>query len=152
MGDDGPGFRGGEPLLLLNVVLWTWYSRGAGQHLSGLGDLAKGGLTMAVGALVLVLLSLAVTAWRPLSVDLGTDALPLLLWMGMVAVGVSVPLWLTATRLLGVTVASLHVNLAPFYVILIGVVLGGSVSLRQAGGAALIGIGAVVAQRRRKVA
>ncbi|MFO1067769.1 MAG: DMT family transporter [Geminicoccaceae bacterium] len=149
---DGPGFRGGEPLLLLNVILWTWYSRGAGRHLAGLGDLAKGGLTMAVGAAVLVVLSLLVDLWHPLAVDVGAEALPWLLWMGTVAVGVSVPLWLTASRLLGVTVASLHVNLAPFYVILMGVALGGSVSLRQAAGAALIGVGAVVAQRRRKTA
>ena len=48
-----------------------------------------------------------------------------LLWMSMIAIGLSVPLWFTCTRLLGITVAAIHTNLAPFYVMLIALAFGG---------------------------
>lgn len=146
---DGPGFRGGEPLLILNVILWTWYSRATGERLGGLGSLATGGLTMACGAaLLLVLAALIATAW-PLAFAVGAPQLGWLAWMGVIAIGGSVPLWLVASRRLGVTVASLHVNLAPFYVVLLGLGVGGAIVPRQLAGAALIASGAVIAQLRR---
>jgi drug/metabolite transporter (DMT)-like permease len=148
--DGGMGFRGGEPLLVANVVLWTWYSRAARERLAGLGDLAIGGLTMVVGSSVLALMAVAVGFFTPQAVDLGGRAMPWLLWMGVVAIGGSVPLWLMAARLLGVTIASLHINLAPFYVILIGLTLGGSIGLQQSLGAGLVAVGAVIAQRARQ--
>jgi drug/metabolite transporter (DMT)-like permease len=146
----GPGFRGGEPLLLLSVIAWTWYSRATGERLRGLGALATGGLTMAFGATLLLLLAGLGGAITPLAFDPAPAYLGWLLWMGVVAIGGSVPLWLVAVRRLGVTVASLHVNLAPFWVILLGVGLGGTIILRQVLGAAMIAAGAVVAQRSRR--
>lgn len=146
----GAGFRGGEPLLIANVLLWTWYSRAARERLAGLGDFAVGGLTMAVGSTALAVAAIAVSFFTPQALDLSLATMPWLLWMGMVAIGVSVPLWLMATRLLGVTIASLHINLAPFYVMLIGLALGGSIHAMQSAGAALVATGAVIAQRARQ--
>ncbi|HMR29415.1 MAG TPA: DMT family transporter [Geminicoccaceae bacterium] len=147
----GAAFRGGEPLLVANVLLWTWYSHGARERLGGLGTFAVGGLTMAVASAVLVAGSIAVSPIHPQAVDLSLDSLPWLFWMGVVGIGLSVPLWLSSVRLLGLAIASLHINLAPFYVILIGLLFGGSLSARQIFGAGLVATGAIVAQRFRQV-
>ena len=69
-----------------------------------------------------------------------------LLWMSMIAIGLSVPLWFAAARLLGITVAAIHTNLAPFYVMLIALAFGGAVAGQQLVGAALVVAGAVLAQ------
>lgn len=146
----GAAFRGGEPLLVANVLLWTWYSHGARERLGGLGTFAAGGLTMAVASTALVLGTLVVTPFHPQAIDLGIASLPWLFWMGAVGIGLSVPLWLASVRLLGLAVASLHINLAPFYVILIGLLFGGSVGVQQILGAGLVAVGAIVAQRFRQ--
>jgi drug/metabolite transporter (DMT)-like permease len=146
----GAGFRGGEPLLVANVFLWTWYSHGARERLGGLGTFAAGGLTMLVASAVLTLGSIAMGPLQPQAADLSLASLPWLLWMGVVGIGLSVPLWLASVRLLGLAVASLHINLAPFYVILIGLAFGGSVGARQILGAGLVATGAIVAQRFRQ--
>jgi drug/metabolite transporter (DMT)-like permease len=77
------------------------------------------------------------------------------LWMSMIAIGLSVPLWFTSARILGITVAAIHTNLAPFYVMLIALGMGGTVSARQVLGAMLVAAGAFLAQmsaRRRTAA
>ena len=55
-------------------------------------------------------------------------------------------LWVTAVDSLGVGMAALHINATPFYVMLIAMMLGGNWNWWQAGGAALVAIGVVVAQ------
>ena len=72
--------------------------------------------------------------------------LALLVWMSMIAIGLSVLMWFTCARLLGITVAAIHTNLAPFYVMLIAVAFGGSVVWQQAIGATLVVAGAFLAQ------
>lgn len=146
----GSGFRGGEPLLAANVLLWTWYSHGTRERLGGLGAFAVGGLTMAVASTALALGTAIVDLFHPQAMDPGLGSLPWLLWMGVVGVGLSAPLWLMSVRLLGVAIASLHINLAPFYVILIGLAFGGSISPWQLLGACLVAMGAIVAQRFRQ--
>ena len=146
----GAAFRGGEPLLVANVLLWTWYSHGARERLGGLGTFAAGGLTMMVASIALLLGTFALHPFLPQAADLGVAALPWLVWMGVIGIGLSVPLWLASIRMLGLAIASLHINLAPFYVILIGLGFGGSISVQQILGAALVATGAVIAQRFRQ--
>jgi drug/metabolite transporter (DMT)-like permease len=145
-GPDGP--RGGELLVLAAMIAWIWYSRASLQRLAALGDLALSGLTFAAGALVA---GIAVALLAPLGLvgarlALDPPQLAALLWMSMLAIGLSVPLWFTASRLLGITVAAIHTNLAPFYVMLIALAFGGAVSGRQVVGAALVAVGALLAQ------
>ena len=145
----GPdGSHGGELLVLASMVAWIWYSRAALRRLSGHGDLALSGLTFAAGALVaagVVALALLLGLARPQFL-LDEPNLAALLWMSMIAIGLSVPLWFTSTRLLGLTIAAIHTNLAPFYVMLIALAFGGAVSPRQVMGAALVAAGALLAQ------
>jgi drug/metabolite transporter (DMT)-like permease len=147
-GADDP--RGGELLVLGSMVLWIWYSRAALSRLAGHGDLALSGLTFAAGAMIaapIVAVALAFGLAQPRLSVAGPD-LAALLWMSMIAIGLSVPLWFTCTRLLGLTIAAIHTNLAPFYVMLIALAFGGAISPRQVLGAALVASGALLAQLR----
>jgi drug/metabolite transporter (DMT)-like permease len=145
-GPDGP--HGGELLILASMVAWIWYSRAALRRLSGHGDLALSGLTFAAGALVaavVVAVALLLGLARPRLV-LDELNIAALLWMSMIAIGLSVPLWFTSARMLGITIAAIHTNLAPFYVMLMALAFGGTVSSRQVMGAALVAAGALLAQ------
>ena len=153
----GSGPRGGEILVLGSMVAWIWYSRAALTRLAGHGDLALSGLTFGAAAIVVAgVLAVAV----PLGlaeprVNLDLPNLAAALWMSMIAIGLSVPLWFTSARILGITVAAIHTNLAPFYVMLIALGMGGTVSGRQVLGAVLVAAGALLAQisaRRRAAA
>ena len=145
----GPaGPHGGELLVLASMVLWIWYSRAALRRLAGYGDLALSGLTFAAGAIIAALV-VAVALPMGLAeakVSLAAPEFAALLWMSMIAIGLSVPLWFTCSRLLGITIAAIHTNLAPFYVMLIALALGGAISLHQVMGAALVASGVLLAQ------
>lgn len=147
-GIEAAGPRGGEILILGSLVLWTWYSRAAVRRLSGMPDLSAGALTLGVGALVDLVATLLIVGlgFADGSVDLRPGSLLLAGYMSMFAIGLSVPLWLAGSRLLGVTIAAIHTNLAPFYVMLMALAFGGSVHTFQVIGAVLVAFGALLAQ------
>ena len=103
-------FQGGELLAMVSVVLWTWYSRASVDRLSMLSDLTKAAANMAAGAAVVLPLAVlaAMLGVVPARLDLGPASLGQLAWLGAVAVCLSMPLWLRAARLIGVTVAAMH--------------------------------------------
>ena len=47
---------------------------------------------------------------------------------------------------IGVTIAALHINALPFYVVLLGLLFGGTLLMSQVIGAVLVATGAVLAQ------
>ena len=145
-GQTGPG--GGALLVLASMILWIWYSRAAMARMHTHSDVAMSGLTFAAGAaivavVVAVALPLGLAAPR---LDLALPSLAAMLWLGSMAIGLSVLLWFNCARLLGLTVAAIHTNLAPFYVMLIALGFGGTVSMRQVLGALLVAAGALLAQ------
>lgn len=150
-GQRAAGPRGGEALVLGSMILWIWYSRAAMARLRTQSDLAISGLTFLAGTAVV---AAALAAALPLGLaaprlDLTPASLATLLWLGTMAIGLSVLLWFTCARLLGLTVAAIHTNLAPFYVMLMALAVGGAVSGRQAAGALLVAGGALLAQLSR---
>ncbi|MGD9511995.1 MAG: DMT family transporter [Geminicoccaceae bacterium] len=144
----GSGPRGGEILVLGSMVAWIWYSRTALTRLAGHGDLALSGLTFAAGATVLAVVSVALLALDVAQPRVALDGanLAAVLWMSVVAIGCSVPLWFASARILGITVTAIHTNLAPFYVMLMALAFGGTISGRQVVGAVLVAAGALLAQ------
>lgn len=62
------------------------------------------------------------------------------------ALGVSQYLFIVSVERLGIGLSSLHMNAAPFYVMLILFGLGGQWHWSQAGAAALVGLGVLIAQ------
>lgn len=143
-----PAPRGGELLVLLSQILWTWYSRISATRLGDLDAIAKSTLGLTTGGLFLLVVAALLTALglAPLEVDLGRNSLLLLGWLTGFSIATSVSLWLVGVRLLGATVASIHTNLAPFYVMLLALALGTRPRPGQMLGAVLVVAGAVLAQ------
>ncbi len=140
--------RGGEILALLSVFLWAWFARGAVLSLGDLPDLARAACTMLAASLMVSLVAAGAFlagAVEP-RYDLSLDSIGLLLWLGVIANGVTMVLWMTASRLLGVTVAGIHLNGVPFYVILMALAVGGTIFAQQVWGACLVALGALLAQ------
>jgi drug/metabolite transporter (DMT)-like permease len=62
------------------------------------------------------------------------------------SLAISQLLWIISVGRLGIGWSALHINAAPFYVMLILFALGGAWDWKQAGAAALVGLGVLIAQ------
>ena len=62
------------------------------------------------------------------------------------ALGVSQVMWIMSVERLGIGLSALHINAAPFYVMLILFALGSPWNWVQAGAAAVVGLGVLIAQ------
>ncbi|MCL6607562.1 MAG: EamA family transporter [Geminicoccaceae bacterium] len=144
----GLELRGGEPLVLASVVVWCWYSRAVAGRLEGLPPTSQSAFTLTAGGAAILAATLLVEAGglAPARLAFGGEELLLLLWVGAVAVGLSLPLWLVAVRDLGLVPSAIHQNLGPFYVVALGLVLGQGLAPAQAAAAALVVAGALLAQ------
>ena len=145
---NAPDFKGGELVIIVSLVLWALFSRATVKEMGGQDALVQSFVTVATAGALLTLFSgsLVASGIIPTFVPTGREYL-LLLWMGCIGVGMSLPLWLLSARLLGVTVASMHQNLLPFYVMALAVLLGqGAVDAGMVAGAVLVSLGALVAQ------
>ena len=98
--------------------------------------------TLAVLAAALAVGQAALPAHPFAPRDLGLLAI-----YGMGGMAVSQFLFVLGIRRIGVALASFHINVAPFYVMLIMVALGGDWSWTQALGAAIVAGGVLLAQR-----
>jgi len=144
-----PAPRGGELLVLLSQILWIWYSRISAHGLGELDAIAKSTLGLTIGGLFLLAVAAIGTASGlvPFEIDTRPRSLALLGWLAGFSIAVSVSLWLAGVRILGATIAAIHTNLAPFYVMLMALLLLGTAPrLGQILGGALVAGGAVLAQ------
>ena len=151
----GPSLVTGEAglgalICLISVFVFVWGTRASNQKMPGDSALTRTTVT-SVGAAVF-----CTVAWAGASLlGLGTaeagafgpgDIANFLIWT-ILAFVVSQTLWLWSAGALGVLIASLQMNAAPFYVMIAGVLaLGAEWSLAQAAGAAIVGLGVIVAQ------
>lgn len=69
-----------------------------------------------------------------------------LLLFSVGALGVSQVMWIMSVERLGIGLSALHINAAPFYVMIILFAFGAAWSWPQAGAAALVGLGVLIAQ------
>lgn len=144
-----PAPKGGELLVLLSQVFWIWYSRISARGLGELDAIAKSTLGLSIGGLFLLAVALLGTfaGLLPPEIDTRPESLALLGWLAGFSIAVSVSLWLAGVRILGATIASIHTNLAPFYVMVMAfVLLGTTPRLGQILGGALVALGALLAQ------
>ncbi len=80
----------------------------------------------------------------------GATELMLLIIMALASIALAQLLWIWGAGGLGILFASLHINIAPFYVMAIVVVfMGEQWSCSQAFGAALVGIAVLIAQSKQ---
>ncbi|WP_176556098.1 DMT family transporter [Rubellimicrobium rubrum] len=140
----------GVGLAVLSCLLYSWASHETVRRLPGLSGLGQATITStgAFGGVVLTWV-LAFAAGYPAlpAASVTMEDLGLLAIYGGAAVGLSQILWIQSVRRLGVAVASFHINLAPFYVMVILLALGGDWSWMQALGAAIVAGGVLLAQR-----
>lgn len=144
-----PAPRGGEILVLLSQIFWIWYSRISAQGLGELDAIAKATLGLTIGGLFLLVVAAAgsVLGYVSFTIDMRLESLALLGWLAGFSIAVSVSLWLAGVRLLGTTIASIHTNLVPFYVMLISLgVFATAPRPGQVVGGILVAAGALLAQ------
>lgn len=146
------GWAGGEVLLVIAQICWTWYSIRAQQWLSDRGQIALSALTSTVASLLLGLVCLVVwmtvgIEWpsRPPTVlDIGMMG-----WVGVLGVAAAILLWNVGVSLVGVAVASLYSNSAPVFAIGLGALMGSEPTWLQIAGGALVMGGIAVLQLRQ---
>ena len=141
-------FNGGELFILAGVFLFAWYTRESLRRFAGLAPTTQAGITMLAGGYVsFVIFALCLPlGLAEVRVDLTVDALLLLAWVCIGSLALSMALWFWASRELGVTVAGMHHNMVPFYVVLMSAAFGSEVLPGHMIGAALVVSGAVLAQ------
>jgi len=132
-----------------SVICYTWGSRATVEMFPDLTPLGRTAIT-ATGAAVAT--GAAAAVWTltggagPEWSALGWPEVGALAVFGIGSIAMSQLLWITSVGRLGIGVASLHTNAAPFYVMLILLAFGGGWNWLQVAGAVIVVAGVLVAQ------
>ena len=124
MSGAGMGFRGGEFLLVLAVTCWSWYSLKVQAWFSTMSNLQVTTLTSATAVFWLTVIYVVFVAlgFSRLPTELpGIGPFSMLLWLSWAAAGVAIVFWHYGTSRLGVTVATLYINLVPVFAFVMSV-------------------------------
>lgn len=148
-GNLGPSVGWGAVFCFGSVLCFTLGSRLTVTQFPDQTPLGRTAVTMtgaavAAGAAALVQ-SLLGAPLPPLAGWGWQEGLAMLLY-AVGALGISQVLWIMSVERLGIGLSALHINMAPFYVMLILFALGGAWNWSQAGAAALVGLGVMIAQ------
>lgn len=138
----------GGVLLLIAVVSYIYFARTLVIKLAHIPETPKVAVCFLATTSFTSVVALigAASGLVPPVVDFSTPTLLNILWAGAISIGLSSALWLTAGKRLGVTVASMHHNMVPFYVMLIAIFSGGVLNPYVLVGAVLVLAGTVLAQ------
>lgn len=154
-GSGGEGSLSGVLFTLAGVISYVWYTRQLVVAFADAPDISKVAVSMMVGVIpCTVILAAFATAGTAIEVDFSPAILGLIVAMAGMSVGLSSVLWLWTGRVVGVTVAAMHHNMVPFYVIVMAALGGAIVTGQHIAGAVLVIAGAVLAQfrsRKRKI-
>jgi drug/metabolite transporter (DMT)-like permease len=144
-----PGFGIGALAAFGSVLAFTWGSRATITSFPDLTPLGRTAITVAGAGIGTTALALAY-AWAGgapvIWASIGWPEVAALIAASIGSIALSQTLWIVSVGLLGIGIASLHMNAVPFYVMLITLALGGSWSWMQALGAAIVVLGVAVAQ------
>lgn len=139
----------GAALCLGSTIVFALGSRFSVTGLPGLTPLGRTAVTLAGAGIAtgaLAGFSALAGAPGPDWAALGPREGLALVGYAVLGMGVSQILWIFSVGSLGIGLASLHINAAPFYVMLILFALGGDWDSRQALGALVVALGVMVAQ------
>lgn len=140
--------RGGEVLMLVALMLWTWFSLAAQRWLKGCSQLRIAALTMTTGAVCLVgtVAVMAVAGLNPVKANLSSASLALVVYLAATSVALGNVFWHFGVSRVGLTVASMHVNLIPVVAVVIAIWFGSYPTALQLLGGALVIAGVLYAQ------
>lgn len=132
------------------AFFFAWGSWATVRFLPDLSPLGRTSVTLSGGLIVLAVsllggIALGITdAPAPLAKAADVEALLVYAVFGM---AISQLLWIMSVGRMGVAVAAFHINISPFYVMVILFALGAAWSWPQFLGAAVVGLGVLIAQR-----
>ena len=142
----------GAGCAVLSVALFCWASQATARDFPDLSQTGRATITF-TGGLVMASVLLFAAQW------LGMDVLPsaaidaeqmgMLAIYALISMALSQILFIGSISRLGVALASFHINIAPFYVMVIMVMLGDDWNGTRALGAGIVALAVVVAQDRR---
>lgn len=139
----------GAAAALGSVIAYTWGSRATVTHFPEMTPIGRTSITVAGAALVTCAATLAHAALGGASPNwaaFGWREVGALAIYGAGSIAISQLLWIVAVGQLGIGMSSLHLNAAPFYVMILLYALGSAWSWPQAFGAAVVGFGVLIAQ------
>ncbi|MGA0543288.1 DMT family transporter [Neotabrizicola sp. VNH66] len=140
----------GALLCFGSVLTFTVGSRLTVTAFPALSPIGRTALTISGAAIALTLLSaLPVIGGQTALPDFsgwGWREVAALLAFSVGALAVSQYLWIISVERLGIGASSLHINLAPFYVMVIFFLMGGAWNWLPVAAAALVGLGVLIAQ------
>ncbi len=147
--DEGE-FGWGSLLCLFSVFLFAWCTRATNTDFRTLSYIGRTTITMAGALVVVALIYFPLLLFELPGAGIGRldlQHVALLLASAIVSMALAQHLWIRGASGLGILLASLHMNAVPFYVMVIVVLfLGESWNWWQAGGAAVVAAGVVIAQ------
>ena len=140
----------GALFCLIAIVLFAWVTHATTNDLKSLSPIGQTTITL-IGSLIVVTaayVACLTVGIRGAHMGLtGANELTLLVIMAVASIALAQLLWIWGAGGLGILFASLHMNIAPFYVMAIVVVfMGEQWNWSQAFGAALVGIAVLIAQ------
>ncbi len=139
----------GAAAALGSVLAYTWGSRATVTAFPGLSPLGRTAITVSGAAIVTALAAVvhaALGGAAPNWAAFGVRELGALGLFGIGSIAISQLLWIVSVGRIGIGMSSLHLNAAPFYVMIFLYLLGGPWDWRQALGATVVGVGVLVAQ------
>ncbi len=143
----------GALFCVLAIVLFAWVTHATTRDLKLLSPIGQTAITL-IGCLTVVLvayLGSIIIGIAESHIGLtGPREITLLIVMAVASIALAQLLWIWGAGGLGILLASLHMNIAPFYVMAIVVVfMGEQWNWSQAFGAILVGIAVIIAQSKQ---
>ena len=140
----------GTVFCVIGIFLFAWVTRAATRDFQTLSSIGQTTVTL-IGCLIVVIIIYALCLITGLGeTHVGSTSsknLLLLLVMSVASIAIAQLLWIWGADRLGILFASLHMNVAPFYVMAIVVIcMGEHWVWSQAFGAIIVGLGVLIAQ------
>ena len=140
----------GTVFCVIGIFLFAWVTRAATRDFQTLSSIGQTTVTL-IGCLIVVIIIYALCLISGLGeTHVGSTSsknLLLLLVMSVASIAIAQLLWIWGADRLGILFASLHMNVAPFYVMAIVVIFMGEHWVwSQAFGAIIVGLGVLIAQ------
>ena len=139
----------GAGAVLLSILFYCWASRETVKGLTSLSPLGRTALTLAGSSLSTGAAYGISTFWHGSGIDSAHFGPREVVYLGLYGCGslaVSQILWIVGVARLGVGLAAMHINAAPFYVMLLVAAGGGGWNGMQVAGALVVGLGVIIAQ------
>ena len=140
----------GTLFCVIGIFLFAWGTRAATRDFQTLSSIGQTTITL-IGCLIVVIIIYGLCLITGLGdIHVGSTSsknLVLLLIMSVASIAIAQLLWIWGADRLGILFASLHMNVAPFYVMAIVVIFMGEYWVwSQAFGAIIVGLGVFIAQ------